>query len=132
MSQDRQTAQEVDVQPEEDALAAAREKKGAPEDNEESPFCPRSSPLGYREKHTRHKGSASMVWAAMPGMLFQKNRDSSLYPLDLSWVFGYNSSLAVHSLMDGEDRVLLYVSSHTVVIHDILRNRQSHLQVWHS
>ncbi|OWK61246.1 WD repeat-containing protein 66 [Lonchura striata] len=47
---------------------------------------------------------------------------------DLSWVFGYNSSLAVHSLMDGEDRVLLYISSHTVVIHDILRNRQFHLQ----
>ncbi|NWT96410.1 CF251 protein, partial [Urocynchramus pylzowi] len=70
----------------------------------------------------------SMVWAAMPGMLFRKSRDSSLHPLDLSWVFGYNSSLAVHSLMDGEDRVLLYVSSHTVVIHDILRNRQSHLQ----
>ncbi|NXM01932.1 CF251 protein, partial [Tyrannus savana] len=46
----------------------------------------------------------------------------------LSWVFGYNSSLAVHSLMDGEDRVLLYVSSHTVVIHDVLRNRQYHLQ----
>uniref|UniRef100_A0A674HDY2 Cilia- and flagella-associated protein 251 n=1 Tax=Taeniopygia guttata TaxID=59729 RepID=A0A674HDY2_TAEGU len=88
-----------------------------------------SSPLsGYREKDTQHKGSASMVWVATPGMLFLKNRDSSLHPLDLSWVFGYNSSLAVHSLMDGEDRVLLYISSHTVVIHDILRNRQFHLQ----
>uniref|UniRef100_H0Z6W3 Cilia- and flagella-associated protein 251 n=1 Tax=Taeniopygia guttata TaxID=59729 RepID=H0Z6W3_TAEGU len=72
-----------------------------------------SSPLsGYREKDTQHKGSARAV--------------SSLQ--DLSWVFGYNSSLAVHSLMDGEDRVLLYISSHTVVIHDILRNRQFHLQ----
>ncbi|NXA93805.1 CF251 protein, partial [Melanocharis versteri] len=70
----------------------------------------------------------SLVWAATPGMLFRKNRDSSLHPLNLSWVFGYNSSLAVHSLMDGEDRVLLYVSSHTVVIHDILRNKQFHLQ----
>ncbi|NXR68105.1 CF251 protein, partial [Rhadina sibilatrix] len=70
----------------------------------------------------------SMVWAASPGMLFQKNRDRSLYPLNLSWVFGYNSSLAVHSLMDGEDWVLLYVSSHIVVIHDILRNKQFHLQ----
>ncbi|NXD30493.1 CF251 protein, partial [Spelaeornis formosus] len=47
---------------------------------------------------------------------------------DLSWVFGYNPSLAVHSLRDGEDRVLLYVSSHIVVIHDILGNRQFHLQ----
>ncbi|NXG10789.1 CF251 protein, partial [Sakesphorus luctuosus] len=70
----------------------------------------------------------SLVWAATPGMLFQKDRDSSSHPLNLSWVFGYNSSLAVHSLMDGEDRVLLYVSSHTVVIHDILGNRQYHLQ----
>ncbi|NWW29512.1 CF251 protein, partial [Panurus biarmicus] len=70
----------------------------------------------------------SLVWAATPGMLFQKNRDSSLHPLDLSWVFGYNSSLAVHSLMDGENGVLLYVSSHTVVIHDVLGNKQFHLQ----
>ncbi|NXH85729.1 CF251 protein, partial [Edolisoma coerulescens] len=70
----------------------------------------------------------SLVWAATPGMLFRKNRDCSLHPLNLSWVFGYNSSLAVHSLMDGEDRVLLYVSSHVVVIHDILGNKQYHLQ----
>ncbi|NXI45746.1 CF251 protein, partial [Galbula dea] len=70
----------------------------------------------------------SLVWAATPGMLFQEDKQTSLHPLNLSWVFGYNSSLAVHSLMDGEDRVLLYVSSHTVVIHDILRNRQHHLQ----
>uniref|UniRef100_A0A8C3Y3V1 Cilia- and flagella-associated protein 251 n=1 Tax=Catharus ustulatus TaxID=91951 RepID=A0A8C3Y3V1_CATUS len=65
---------------------------------------------------------------ATPGMLFQKDKDISIHPLDLSWVFGYNSSLAVHSLMDGQDRVLLYISSHTVVIHDILQNRQYHLQ----
>ncbi|KFO75804.1 WD repeat-containing protein 66, partial [Cuculus canorus] len=70
----------------------------------------------------------SLVWAARPGMLFQKDRQTSIHPLSLSWVFGFNSGLAVHSLMDGEDRVLLYISSHTVVIHDILRNRQYHLQ----
>ncbi|NXI97820.1 CF251 protein, partial [Psophia crepitans] len=70
----------------------------------------------------------SLVWAATSGMLFQKDKQSSLHPLSLSWVLGYNSSLAVHSLMDGEDRVLLYVSSHMVVIHDVLRNRQYHLQ----
>ncbi|XP_069727142.1 cilia- and flagella-associated protein 251 isoform X2 [Phaenicophaeus curvirostris] len=61
-------------------------------------------------------------------MLFQKDRQTSPHPLSLSRVFGYNSSLAVHSLMDGEDRVLLYISSHTVVIHDILGNRQYPLQ----
>ncbi|KFP86798.1 WD repeat-containing protein 66, partial [Acanthisitta chloris] len=80
-----------------------------------------------RESH-RCEGSASLVWDATPGMLFQKDRESSPHSLNLSWVFGYNSSLAVHSLMDGEDRVLLYISSHTVVIHDILGNRQYHLQ----
>ncbi|NXA03971.1 CF251 protein, partial [Sapayoa aenigma] len=70
----------------------------------------------------------SLVWAATPGMLFQKDRETSPDPLNLSWVFGYNSSLAVHSLMDGKDRVLLYISSHMAVIHDVLRNRQYHLQ----
>ncbi|KFZ62428.1 WD repeat-containing protein 66, partial [Antrostomus carolinensis] len=76
----------------------------------------------------QHDGSASLVWAAVPGMLFQEDRKTSLHPLSLSWVLGYNSSLAVHSLMDEEDQVLLYVSSHTVVIHDMLGNRQYHLQ----
>ncbi|KFW65156.1 WD repeat-containing protein 66, partial [Pygoscelis adeliae] len=75
-----------------------------------------------------HDGSASLVWAATPGMLFQEDKQTKLHPLSLSWVLGYNSSLAVHSLMDREDWVLLYVSSHTVVIHDILGNRQYHLQ----
>ncbi|NWI54658.1 CF251 protein, partial [Calyptomena viridis] len=70
----------------------------------------------------------SLVWAATPGMLFQKDKESSPDPLNLSWVFGYNSSLAVHSLMDGKDRVILYVSSHIAVIHDVLGNRQYHLQ----
>ncbi|NWW45210.1 CF251 protein, partial [Pedionomus torquatus] len=70
----------------------------------------------------------SLVRVATPGMLFQEDKQTRLHPLNLSWVSGYNSSLAVHSLMDGEDRVLLYISSHTVVIHDILGNRQYHLQ----
>ncbi|KFV17289.1 WD repeat-containing protein 66, partial [Tauraco erythrolophus] len=70
----------------------------------------------------------SSVWAATPGMLFQQDKQTSLHPLSLACVLGYNSSLAVHSLMDGEDRVLLYVSSHTVVIHDVVGNRQYHLQ----
>ncbi|NXA17425.1 CF251 protein, partial [Ibidorhyncha struthersii] len=70
----------------------------------------------------------SLVWAATPGMLFQEDKQTRLHPLSLSWVLGYNSSLAVHSLMDSEDRVLLYIASHTAVIHDVLGNRQYHLQ----
>ncbi|XP_075291060.1 cilia- and flagella-associated protein 251 [Opisthocomus hoazin] len=96
-----------------------------------------SSPCsGCREQEPQQRsgeddwsdGSASLVRAATPGMLFQEDRQTSLHPLSLSWVLGYNSSLAVHSLMDGEDLVLLYVSSHTVVIYDVLGNRQYHLQ----
>ncbi|XP_009873525.1 PREDICTED: WD repeat-containing protein 66 [Apaloderma vittatum] len=91
-----------------------------------------SSPhSGCREQDRQQRsgdGSASLVWAATPGMLFQEDKQTSLHPLSLSWVFGYNSSLAVHSLMDGEDQVILYVSSHTAVIHDVLGNRQYHLQ----
>ncbi|XP_074699870.1 cilia- and flagella-associated protein 251 isoform X2 [Strix aluco] len=96
-----------------------------------------SSPRsGYGEQEMQQRSgeddgrnsSASLVWAATPGTLFQEDRQACLHPLNLSWVLGYNSSLAVHSLMDGKDRVLLYVSSHTVVIHDVLGNRQYHLQ----
>lgn len=64
--------------------------------------------------------------------LSTRDDSSASSPQSLSWVFGYNSSLAVHSLMDREDQVLLYISSHIVVIHDILGNRQYHLQVWHA
>lgn len=54
-----------------------------------------SSPLsGYREKDTQHKGSASVVWAATPGMLFLKNRDSSLHPLVST--NGHSATRVVH------------------------------------
>ncbi|NXC42401.1 CF251 protein, partial [Penelope pileata] len=67
----------------------------------------------------------SLVWAARPGQLFEGERQSSCHPLSLSWALGYNSSLAVHSLEDG---ALLYVCSHTAVIHDVPGSRQYHLQ----
>ncbi|XP_074966158.1 cilia- and flagella-associated protein 251 isoform X4 [Phalacrocorax aristotelis] len=196
MSQDRQTAQEMAVPPEQDSLAAAKEKEGEPEDAGADPLLgPLWSPSGMgiqdtlpsiwagrqdttisrtalgedtagtthlegagppepppappepkgaissphsgcREQETQqtsgqddgHDGSASLVWAATPGMLFQEDKQTRLHPLSLSWVLGYNSSLAVHSLMDREERVLLYIASHMVVIHDVLGNRQYHLQ----
>uniref|UniRef100_A0A8B9DRG4 Cilia- and flagella-associated protein 251 n=1 Tax=Anser cygnoides TaxID=8845 RepID=A0A8B9DRG4_ANSCY len=136
----------------------------------------------------QHDGSASLLWVAQPGLLFQGDKQSSCHPLvstsgqesirgatlcylplwwpaqlsrlapsrssqelfggffffpcfvptaksqellfpqSLSWALGYNSSLAVHSLAGGEDRVLLYVCSHTAVIHDVPGGRQYHLQ----
>ncbi|KAM8993162.1 cilia- and flagella-associated protein 251 [Ara ararauna] len=117
-----------------DPLAADKEMEGAQEDakggDAEGTSCLEGagSPAVPEPKDNRQDGFASLVWEAVPGMLFQEDRQTSLHPLSLSWVLGYNSSLAVHSLMDGEDRVLLYVSSHTVVIHDVLGNRQYQLQ----
>ncbi|KAM6052184.1 cilia- and flagella-associated protein 251 [Chlamydotis macqueenii] len=125
---------------EEDAAGASRlEGAGPPRPLPALPepkgaiSSPRS---GRREQETQQgcgednqrDASASLVWTATPGMLFQKDRQTSFHPLSLSWVLGYNSNLAVHSMMDGEDRVLLYVSSHTAVIHDVLGNRQYRLQ----
>ncbi|XP_043354194.1 cilia- and flagella-associated protein 251 isoform X3 [Dermochelys coriacea] len=70
----------------------------------------------------------SLVSSATPGLLFEEDEHIKTHPISLSWAFGYNSHLPVYSLLDEEHRVILYVSSHTAVIHDILRNRQYHLQ----
>ncbi|KAJ7309793.1 hypothetical protein JRQ81_007861 [Phrynocephalus forsythii] len=71
----------------------------------------------------------SVVSSALPGMVFEEeDRPLSEHPLSLSWVFGFNSKLPVFNLLDEDFRVILYVSGHTAVIHDILRNRQFLLQ----
>ncbi|KAK9391741.1 WD repeat-containing protein 66 [Crotalus adamanteus] len=71
----------------------------------------------------------SIVLSAFPGMLFEeKTQPLSDHPLSLSWVFGYNSQLPVFNLLDEDQRVLLYVSAHTAVIHDTLKNQQYLLQ----
>ncbi|XP_061458549.1 cilia- and flagella-associated protein 251 [Rhineura floridana] len=71
----------------------------------------------------------SVVSSALPGMALEEDsRPFSKHPLSLSWVFGYNSSLPVFNLLDEDYRVILYVSAHTAVIHDILRNKQYLLQ----
>ncbi|XP_053136142.1 cilia- and flagella-associated protein 251 isoform X2 [Hemicordylus capensis] len=71
----------------------------------------------------------SVVSSALPGMMFEeKSKLLSTHPLSLTWVFGYNHNLPVFNLLDEEYRVILYVCSHTAVIHDIFRNKQYHLQ----
>nr|XP_025040576.1 cilia- and flagella-associated protein 251 isoform X1 [Pelodiscus sinensis] len=71
---------------------------------------------------------SSLVFSATPGLLFEENEHIKTHPISLSWAFGYNSSLPVYSLLDEEQRVILYVSSHSAVIHDVHGNRQYHLQ----
>ncbi|XP_054851852.1 cilia- and flagella-associated protein 251 [Eublepharis macularius] len=74
-------------------------------------------------------GSESVVFSAFPSMMFEdKTKKVSAHSLNLSWVFGYNSKLPVFNLIDEEFRVILYISSHTAVIHDLQRNKQYHLQ----
>ncbi|XP_019394275.1 PREDICTED: WD repeat-containing protein 66 isoform X2 [Crocodylus porosus] len=76
----------------------------------------------------QEEAGASAVSSATPGLLFEEQKHEKTHPLSLSWVFGYNSKLPVYSLLDEENRVILYVSAHTAVIHDVVRNRQYHLQ----
>uniref|UniRef100_A0A7M4F497 Cilia- and flagella-associated protein 251 n=1 Tax=Crocodylus porosus TaxID=8502 RepID=A0A7M4F497_CROPO len=93
----------------------------------------------------QEEAGASAVSSATPGLLFEEQKHEKTHPLvsishavqspatlngntNLSWVFGYNSKLPVYSLLDEENRVILYVSAHTAVIHDVVRNRQYHLQ----
>ncbi|XP_059569326.1 cilia- and flagella-associated protein 251 isoform X2 [Alligator mississippiensis] len=71
---------------------------------------------------------ASAVSSATPDLLFEEQKHEKTHPLSLSWAFGYNSKLPVYSLLDEENRVILYASAHTAVIHDVFRNRQYHLQ----
>uniref|UniRef100_H0Y0N5 Cilia- and flagella-associated protein 251 n=1 Tax=Otolemur garnettii TaxID=30611 RepID=H0Y0N5_OTOGA len=69
----------------------------------------------------------SMVSTTTEDILFQKD-DSTLYPLTMTWWFGWNSSLPVYYLREENERVLLFVCAHTAVIYNVSRNYQYHLQ----
>ncbi|XP_021268976.1 cilia- and flagella-associated protein 251 isoform X2 [Numida meleagris] len=117
MSPDGQMHQEAAILPQQDSMAAAQEDGAL---GDAAAGAPQRAPEELEESG----GAPSRVWGAQPGLLFEGEKQSC-HPLSLSWALGYNSSLAVHSMEDG---VLLYISAHTVVVHDILGNRQYHLQ----
>ncbi|KAM6155773.1 cilia- and flagella-associated protein 251 [Rhynchocyon petersi] len=63
--------------------------------------------------------------------LFNSDDDddkATVFPLTMTWAFGWNSSLPVFSLRDEKCRALLYVCGHTAVIYDVFRNKQHHLE----
>ncbi|KAB0370026.1 hypothetical protein FD755_017988 [Muntiacus reevesi] len=70
---------------------------------------------------------ASLVSTATEDILFQRRESTNLYPLTMTWSFGWNSSLPVYYIRENE-RVLLYASGHTGVIYNVLKNNQHHLQ----
>jgi len=61
-------------------------------------------------------------------ILFQKDDRANVYPLTMTWAFGWNSSLPVYYIRDENQRVILYVCAHTAVIYNVFKNTQHHLQ----
>ncbi|XP_057383364.1 cilia- and flagella-associated protein 251 [Balaenoptera acutorostrata] len=70
----------------------------------------------------------SLVSTATEDILFQKDDSANVYPLTMTWSFGWNSSLPVYYIQDENQRVLLYASAHTAVIYNVFKNNQHHLQ----
>ncbi|XP_068419669.1 cilia- and flagella-associated protein 251 isoform X1 [Eschrichtius robustus] len=70
----------------------------------------------------------SLVSTATEDILFQKDDGANVYPLTMTWSFGWNSSLPVYYIQDENQRVLLYASAHTAVIYNVFKNNQHHLQ----
>ncbi|XP_041079332.1 cilia- and flagella-associated protein 251 isoform X2 [Polyodon spathula] len=72
----------------------------------------------------------SLIYTATPRTLFEERKEPLVkaHPLNLEWVFGINQNLPVFSLQDEGRVVILYGSSHTVVIYDYTNNTQHILQ----
>uniref|UniRef100_A0A2K5EQR4 Cilia- and flagella-associated protein 251 n=1 Tax=Aotus nancymaae TaxID=37293 RepID=A0A2K5EQR4_AOTNA len=70
----------------------------------------------------------SLVSTTTEDILFQKDKSAPVYPLTLTWSFGWNSSLPVYYIREEKQRVLLYVCAHTAIIYNVFRNHQYHLQ----
>uniref|UniRef100_G1QKZ1 Cilia- and flagella-associated protein 251 n=1 Tax=Nomascus leucogenys TaxID=61853 RepID=G1QKZ1_NOMLE len=73
----------------------------------------------------------SLVSSTTEDILFQKDekdKSAPVYPLTMTWSFGWNSSLPVYYIREEKQRVLLYVCAHTAIIYNVFRNNQYHLQ----
>ncbi|XP_037365763.1 cilia- and flagella-associated protein 251, partial [Talpa occidentalis] len=70
----------------------------------------------------------SLVSTTTEDVLFQKDASTSVYPLTMTWCYGWNSSLPVYYIRNQTERVILYACGHTAVIYNALRNSQHHLQ----
>ncbi|XP_014642624.1 PREDICTED: WD repeat-containing protein 66 isoform X2 [Ceratotherium simum simum] len=83
-----------------------------------------------KEKESQPKGipEDSLVSTTTEDILFQKDDSANVYPLTMTWSFGWNSSLPVYYIQDENQRVLLYACAHTAVIYNVFKNDQHHLQ----
>ncbi|XP_070255752.1 cilia- and flagella-associated protein 251 isoform X1 [Myotis yumanensis] len=78
--------------------------------------------------HTPAADKGSLVSTSSKDGLFQKDDGAKVYPLTMTWKFGWNSSLPVYYIRDEEQRVLLYANAHTAVIYNAYKNTQHHLR----
>ncbi|XP_023600809.1 cilia- and flagella-associated protein 251 [Myotis lucifugus] len=78
--------------------------------------------------HTPAADKESLVSTSSKDVLFQKDDGAKVYPLTMTWKFGWNSSLPVYYIRDEEQRVLLYANAHTAVIYNAHKNTQHHLR----
>ncbi|XP_075390279.1 cilia- and flagella-associated protein 251 [Tenrec ecaudatus] len=75
-----------------------------------------------------HTSAQSLVSSTTEDALFKKQDNAKVFPLTMTWTFGWNSSLPVFSIRGDNRRVLLYACAHTAVIYDVFQNNQHHLQ----
>ncbi|XP_001506270.3 cilia- and flagella-associated protein 251 isoform X1 [Ornithorhynchus anatinus] len=86
-------------------------------------------PIEKKMESPADQSNISLVTSSTQESLFEeKDEKIKTYPLNLAWAFGWNSTSPIYNLHDEDQRVLLYACSHTVVIHDIFKNCQHHLQ----
>ncbi|XP_072456650.1 cilia- and flagella-associated protein 251 [Notamacropus eugenii] len=62
------------------------------------------------------------------GLFREKTQEEKIYPLNLAWCYGWNSSLPIYNMRDENQRIVLYACSHTAVLFDAFKNSQHHLQ----
>ncbi|XP_006894773.1 PREDICTED: WD repeat-containing protein 66 [Elephantulus edwardii] len=101
---------------------------GMPQDKER-PEQRQQAKISYISEPSEVSDVSLVASTSEEDALFKKGDDKSkVFPLTMTWTFGWNSSLPVFNLRDGKRLVLLYVCGHTGVIYDVSSNRQHHLE----
>nr|XP_021487003.1 cilia- and flagella-associated protein 251 [Meriones unguiculatus] len=113
------------------SLRQAEDADQKPEDisaQEQRDAEPKQEDEARRKSRLESESSEeSLVSISTEDALFQKEEGSKVYPLSMTWSYGWNNSLPVFYLRENQ-RVLLYVCGNTAVIYSWVRNCQYHLQ----
>ncbi|EGW07472.1 WD repeat-containing protein 66 [Cricetulus griseus] len=115
---DQKAAQEWRDREPKQEVAEARNGKAEPG---------KSSFLTREERQKLSQSKESLVSTSTEDTLYQQEEGSKVYPLTMTWTYGWNSFLPVYYLRESQ-RVLLYICAHTAVIYNVFRNTQYHLQ----